>query len=138
MTGRPSTYTTKQGQAVIDYLKSQEGKHPTAPQIAEHFTENETAIGRTTIYRQLDKLVRQGLVRKYIFDENIGACFQYVGEDCDTEEHYHLKCEKCGKLTHVENSTIPSVERGILANYAFEVDVGKTVFYGKCKSCSRK
>jgi len=138
LTERPSTYTTKQGQAIFAHLKSQEGKHLTAARITEHFADGETAIGRTTVYRHLDKLVRNGMIRKYLFDENVGACFQYVSENSGAEEHFHLKCETCGKLIHVNCDEMPCVEKGILANYEFEVDVGKTVFYGKCGACSRK
>ncbi|HWS28906.1 MAG TPA: transcriptional repressor [Clostridia bacterium] len=138
MTTRPSTYVTKQGNAILDFLKSQQGNHLTAAQIAAHFGSGEAAVGRTTVYRQLDKLVDRGAVRKYVFDENSGACFQYVDEDGGAKEHFHLKCEACGKLIHVDNDAMPYVEKGILKNYAFEIDVGKTVFYGKCRACSGK
>jgi len=138
LTVRSSTYTTKQGQAILAYLRTQGGKHLTAAQIEAHLSEGGTAIGRTTVYRQLDKLVRQGLVRKYLLDGSAGACFQYAGEDAQAKEHFHLKCEGCGKLIHLDSGAMSDVEKGILAAYAFEVDVGKTIFYGRCRTCSQK
>ena len=138
MTRRPSTYTTKQGKAILCYLIAQKGRHLTAAEITEHFASGEIILGRTTVYRQLDKLVSRGMIRKYNLDENSGACFQYVDEDEDTKEHFHLKCEGCGELIHVDGGAMPYVEKVFLTNYAFEVDVGKTVFYGKCRACAHK
>lgn len=135
MGGRPSTYTTRQGEAVLAYLASQKGRHVTAAQVAEHLG---NIIGRTTVYRQLDRLVREGRLRRYMLDEAAGACFQYVEENEGAGEHFHLKCEACGKLIHMDGKALPDVTGGILQHYAFEVDVNRTVFYGRCRACSGK
>ena len=138
MTGRPATYTTKQGEAVLAYLRSRNGEHLTAAQIAAHFAAGEGAMGRATVYRQLHKLAEQGLVRKYKLDQNEGACYQFMDEARGAPEHYHLKCQECGRLIHLESGMLPWVQKGIFDRYAFEVDVGKTVFYGRCGACLQK
>lgn len=138
MTARPSTYTTKQGKAILDFLQTQKGRHLTAAEIATHFASGDITLGRTTVYRQLDKLANSGMLKKYILNEISGACFQYVDEEEGIKEHFHLKCEECGILIHVDGDRAPCVEKDIFVNYEFEVNVGKTVFYGKCRACSRK
>lgn len=132
---RPSNYTTKQGEAVLAYIRSLKDRHVTASEIVEHFEKNDVSIGRTTIYRQLEKLVQDGKVRKYSFDLSAGACFQYVDECKFCEEHYHMKCENCGKIIHLQDEIMSAVAAHILRVHEFEVNVMKTVFYGKCRSC---
>ncbi|MDR3051100.1 MAG: transcriptional repressor [Oscillospiraceae bacterium] len=138
MTGRPSAYTTKQGKAILAYLMQHGGEHLAAAQIAAHFSQGEVCIGRTTVFRQLDKMVRQGKLRKYLLNGNTGACYQYVGEGCGNAAHFHLKCEECGRMIHMDGETLPLAAKGILQKYNFEVDAAKTVIYGKCRGCCGK
>uniref|UniRef100_UPI003FA4903D transcriptional repressor n=1 Tax=Anaerosporobacter sp. TaxID=1872529 RepID=UPI003FA4903D len=55
---RKTIYTTKQGEAVLEYIASLDGVHATVEQIAEYFENQNAGIGLTTIYRNLDKLVK--------------------------------------------------------------------------------
>ena len=138
MNARKSTYTTKQGRAIIACLKENENEHLTAPQIAKLFSVGTAAIGRATIFRQLDKMARQGIIRKYLLDGNTGACYQYIGDNCGDGDHLHLKCDVCGNVIHMDGKALPRMAKGILKGYNFEVDAGKTVIYGKCHTCSGK
>jgi Fur family ferric uptake transcriptional regulator len=121
--------------AILGFLQAHESEHITAAQVVEHFERGDVYIGRTTVYRQLEKLVNSGVVRKYVFDESAGACFQYIGKDGCAGEHLHLMCEKCGELIHTDEAILPNVTKGILEKYEFTVDVNKSVFYGICRSC---
>ena len=47
----------------------------TAAELTEELHREGQSIGLTTVYRQLEKLSRQGLVHKLVTDE--GACYQY-------------------------------------------------------------
>ena len=135
---RSGNYHTKQHEAVLNYIASLEGAHVTAAQIVEHFGKEGVPIGRTTIYRHLGKLTKNGKLRRYTTDGISGACYQYAdsGEDCRV--HFHLKCENCGRLLHVECETLNEVRQHIFDKHAFEVDALKTVFYGKCVGCFRE
>ncbi len=68
-------YNTKHRDALLTYLKSRPGVHMTAADVCSHFRTEGDAIGTTTVYRQLDRLVDEGLVSKYFIDENSPACF---------------------------------------------------------------
>ncbi|MDR2202017.1 MAG: transcriptional repressor [Clostridiales bacterium] len=133
--GRVGTYTTRQGEAVLDYLRTKAGEHVTAAEIAEHFRERGTPIGRATVYRRLERLVSEGKAAKYSVEGTDGACFEFL--DCRDRagKHFHLKCEECGKLVHTDGGLLPSAVGEILREYGFAVDVAKTVLYGKCGDC---
>ena len=132
---RPANYNTKQREAVLAYVASLDGTHVTAAQVVEYFGNEEIPISRTTIYRHLDKLMEGGEVRKYTIDGITGACFQYVDKDAACQEHFHLKCECCGELLHLQCDTLEDVKSHVLDRHDFEVNTMKTVLYGKCRSC---
>jgi Fur family ferric uptake transcriptional regulator len=110
----------------------------TAKQIEKHFAKKAVPIGRTTIYRQLERLMESGKLRRYTTDGVSGVCYQYVSDGKDCENHFHLKCEDCGELKHTECDMLGKLERHILKEHAFEINALKTVLYGKCTACSTK
>ena len=134
---RSANYKTKQLQAILDYVISHRDTHVTAAQIVEHFEKAETSIGRTTVFRNLDKLTECGKIRRYITDGLSGACYQYA-EDENCHSHFHLKCEGCGELTHLECAELNSLEHHVHSEHAFQINMLKTVFYGTCSTCISK
>jgi len=124
------SYKTRQSSIILSYLQAEHG-HVTAASLTAHLREKGEAIGTATVYRQLDKLVDMGLVRKYITDK--GACYQYAGNGCD--EHFHLKCTQCDTLFHVDCSFLSDLAPHILAHHGFTVDNRRTVMYGLCAKC---
>ncbi len=129
-------YNTKHRDALLTYLKSRPGIHMTAADVCSYFRAEGEAIGTTTVYRQLDRLVDEGLVSKYFIDENSPACFEYL----DPESHagtvcYHCKCERCGRLFHTDCGEIAELEAHLFSHHGFKVDPMRTVFYGVCSDC---
>ena len=130
-------YKTKQRQAILDYLIDYKTSHVTVSNISEHLEKEGARVGVTTIYRHLDKLLEQGLVRKYQVDGTTSACFQYADQGSECMEHFHLKCEKCGRLIHLNCSKTAELCRHIFEKHDFEIDFFRTVFYGLCSECKR-
>jgi len=135
---RPDSYKTKQREAILDYIVSLEGAHVTAAQIALHFEQEDVSIGKTTIYRHLEKLTENGNLRRYVTDGISGACYQYVGNEIINNTHLHLKCEQCGELFHLECDALDDLEQHVLDEHAFQVNTTKTVLYGTCDDCLQK
>ena len=130
-------YKTKQSEELTAYLRTMPGEHFTAADISDHFRSQGKKIGMTTVYRQLERLVDEGLVNKYFIDENSSACFAYI----DPEMHegrsicYHCRCEKCGRLIHMECGEIEDLNDHLLEHHGFQLDPRRTVFYGICENC---
>lgn len=129
-------YRTKQRQRILDCLTANSHYHITAEDVEAYLRARGEAVGKTTIYRYLEKLVSEGRVRKFITDGE-SACFQYVSEG-GCQEHFHLKCTGCGRLIHLECSYLSQVERHIFQEHHFTIHSGRTVFYGQCADCARK
>lgn len=130
-------YKTKQYDLLLAYLKTIPGRHVTVSGIHDHFKELGTSIGTTTIYRQLDRMMDEGLVQKYIAEPGMPACFAYVGDpgSAETEESYHFQCEKCGRLIHMHCDKMPLFGKHIFEEHDFMIDPMRTIFYGICESC---
>lgn len=135
---RTVSYNTKQREAVLLYLASVPGAHVSVNQIAKHLSDQGISVGVTTIYRHLDKLVEEGVAKKYILDGTKAACYQYVANGDAVPEYYHLKCENCGDLIHVECDYISALGQHFFDSHHFAIDPKKTIFYGQCSSCMQK
>lgn len=132
------SYNTKQRELIFELLKENGGGHMTAEEVANRLAENGNAVGKSTVYRYLDKLVESGEVRKYIVDEGISACYQYVGHSDRCNSHYHLKCSQCGALLHVECDYLDKVGEHVLEHHGFKMSNEKTVLYGTCVNCRKR
>ena len=135
-----SKYKTKQREILLDYLKTVPGKHFTAGDICEYFRAQGASIGQSTVYRQLEELVNEGVINKYVLDPTGPACFEYMAEDdhCEGEVCFHCKCEKCGKLIHMHCDELIGIQQHLSAEHQLKLDPMRTVFYGLCEECSEK
>ncbi len=132
-----SKYQTKQREILLDYLEKIPGEHFTAGDICDYFKTRGKSIGQSTIYRQLEELVDEGIINKYHLTPTDPACFEYIGPDVhqDGETCFHCKCEKCGKLIHLHCDELIEIQTHLLQEHNFTLDPIRTVFYGLCESC---
>ena len=76
-------YNTRQKENLLKFLRENSSEHITVQKICNFMSNAGTPVGTATVYRQLDKLVEQGTVRKYLLDGRSGACYQYTGNDSE-------------------------------------------------------
>ena len=104
-----SKYKTKQREKLLQYIERIPGTHFSAGDLCDHLKAEGAAIGLSTVYRQLELLVDEGVLQKYVIDGNTPACFEYVGE--------HKRAETDRK------------------EHDFQMNPMRTVFYGLCSDC---
>lgn len=139
--GMKAKYKTRQREELLAFLASTPGRHFTAADICNHFKEVDIPIGTTTVYRQMEKFVDQGIVKKYIIDGNSPACFEYIGDgqSGDQDRSFHCKCGKCGDVIHLRCRELSAVvEDHLKEHHGFDVDLARTVFYGLCENCMKE
>lgn len=133
------SYKTKQREYILAFLRSCGGKHITVVEIVRHLQDCGTPVGTATVYRNLEQLVEEGIVRKYVLDGKTGACYQFLEALPDScHEHFHLKCTCCGQLFHVSCDYLSQLGMHLLEHHGFVVDHTKTVLYGLCADCVEK
>ncbi len=125
-------YKTRQRQIIFDYMVKNADVHLTVDDVFDALRSTGESVGKTTVYRHMERLAENGEVRKYHLDK--GTCYQYqAGADC--KEHFHLKCSQCGKLYHLDCSFMNDLDLHIFEHHGFRIDNTQTVLYGVCKCC---
>ncbi len=134
-------YHTRQREELLSCMAAMGNEHFTAMDMATKMKAMGSTVGLTTVYRHLDKLVEEGIVRRFFVDAASAACYQLravgqEGEEC--RRHYHLKCERCARLFHVQCAEIDGFTAHMNESHGFVIDHARTVFYGICADCAQK
>ncbi len=124
-------YKTKQKDIVEKFFLENEGCFKVEDIYKTLISKNEK-IGKVTVYRRIEKLLLDGKLRKFT-DNN--ASFYKLVEREDCHSHFHLKCVKCGKVTHLDCDKTGDVFEHINNEHNFKIDMSKTVLYGLCNNC---
>jgi len=122
---------SKQREKIIETLKNNP-IHPTAEEMLELLKKNNSDVGFTTLYRNLNMLSEKGIIRR-IDGLSLGAHFDY-----NTSEHYHFICEKCHKVYDVPKETAPNIKNNACKITRFDIKSYDIVFHGICCECKRK
>ncbi len=130
-------YSTRQKKELEEYLETIPGVHITALEVRDYFRSQGKDIGTATIYRQLERMVSEGTVSKYIIDSKSSACFAYIGSESHAGENvcFHCKCVRCGKLIHLHCDELETIQDHLMQSHHFALDPLRTVFYGLCEKC---
>ena len=125
-------YNTKQKDMILDVIRKEKKEFT----IKDIYNSLDGAAGLTTIYRLVDKLVIDGILHKHISKDNI-TYYEYL-EECDKENHFYLKCEKCGNMIHVDCDFVEELENHITNEHKFKLDKKMIIINGICNKCMRK
>lgn len=125
---RSNHYNTKQKDLILDCIKNHNEFT-----INDIYKELKEEVGLTTIYRKVDELVEENKIKKYIGKDNV-TYYQYLC-DCDKDNHFYLKCDKCGDLEHIDCDCINELSEHISKNHKFEINKQNIVINGICKNC---
>lgn len=133
---RGKKYHTKQQQIIINYLKDCRDEYIQINELLQKLKLNDIHIGIATVYRNLDKLVDAGLVRKISVEGISGACYQYIQDE--KTDGFCMKCEKCNQIMDTECNHISELYNHIMEEHGFAINPNKTIFYGICEKCKQR
>lgn len=105
------------------------GTHPTAEEVYSFVSKDYPNISKATVYRNLNLLAETGSLVKI---DNVAQADRY---DHNLHRHYHLQCDKCGKVYDIEMDYLDDIYRKIKEFNGFEVTDHDIVFKGKCPEC---
>ncbi len=133
-----SGYNTKQKQLIKDFITENAERQLTCEEISFLLKERGTPVGKTTVYRFLEKLTKNGEVRKLTDTDSKSATYQYIDKKLNCDGHLHLCCTECGRIFHLGCDFMNSVGEHIREHHRFEINNSKTVIFGICESCALK
>ena len=123
--------TTQQRGAVAQTVFSATGHH-SVEDIERRLREEEERIGKATIYRTLDLLVKSKLVEEHDFGEGFK---RYEHRLSRQPVHEHLICLECGKVTEFRSEEVERVESRVASEYGFAPARHRLEIYGLCRDC---
>ena len=133
MTG--STYNTKQKKLVSELVKNNSHKQLSCDEITYLLLQQGTPVGKTTVYRQLEKLVADGVIKKFNTQNSKSFLYQFVDENLRCDEHMHLRCIKCGNYEHLSCDFMKAVSEHLSLHHDFAVSNSQTEIMGVCANC---
>lgn len=123
---------TKQREVIIDELMKL-NSHPSADELYERVRKRIPRISLGTVYRNLDVLSREGVIRRL---ESPGSPKRFDGT---MHEHSHIRCTRCGRIDDVPfGGELTECDRDILRRTAYRVLERRVEFLGLCPACRKK
>jgi Fur family ferric uptake transcriptional regulator len=117
---------TRQRRLIWDALVAEADAHLSADDVVERVG----GVDPSTVYRTLELLVEEGLVRRT--DLGAGRAFY---EPAHEHRHHHLVCERCGSVTHVHDDALGNLREQVDASVGFALGGGEIKLTGLCADC---
>lgn len=118
---------TKQRQAILEVVERSHD-HPTAAQVYERVRQVQPGIGYATVYRNLNALAEEGVIRGI----QVGEVTQF---DRRAERHDHAVCRQCGTLVDLVVPLSAELVRAAAEQSGFQVADYHTELTGLCAEC---
>ena len=126
-------YKTKQREMILDIFKNHETFSYSAKEIKSLLNDE---VSKATLYRTLDKLEEEHILRKYYNELTSNYEYQYANKEESCSSHLHLKCTQCGKLIHLHCNESNALIAHIGKSHNFYINQENTIIYGLCSDCS--
>jgi Fur family peroxide stress response transcriptional regulator len=119
---------SRQRERIFELLQST-GMHPTADWVYDQLKGEFPNLSMGTVYRNLNILIEQGLVKKIDF----GSTFDRF--DANTGPHYHFICERCGAIIDLDLPVDKTLNERVNNETPYNVRKHRIEFFGLCDQC---
>ena len=119
---------TKQKEAIFEVLRGTIS-HPTADWVYNEVRKDIPNISLGTVYRNLRMLCESGEILE------LDLCGTLARFDARKDNHYHFRCEECGRVSDVDMPVDEEIDRRATQNTGFRVLYHRLEFRGVCKDC---
>ncbi|MDQ3555608.1 MAG: transcriptional repressor [Gemmatimonadota bacterium] len=121
-----------QQREVVAAVVFNSSEHLSVEEIEAALKERGERIGKATIYRTLEILVRSGLVEEHDFGEGFKRYEHLFGQQ---PGHEHLICTHCGKVTEFKSPEVDRVQEEASRSHGFLPSRHRLEIYGLCADC---
>lgn len=112
-------------------LRAVQGRcdHPTAETVYEAVAGEHPSISKATVYRNLNQLASQGIIRRVPIPNSADRF------DFNVEQHYHVRCTQCGAVYDVQMPYLADLVGQVEDASGVEVQRYDILFEGICAAC---
>ncbi len=129
------SYNTKTGKMILEFFCANRDRAFGADEVFGYLKAQNTSVNLATVYRNINKLVKEKRIVKYNGDGGLKSVFQIAGTDNKCDEHIHIKCVKCGRVQHLECDFMDEIKHHLYEEHGFQLNCSGSVLYGVCKKC---
>jgi len=122
------TKFSKQRDLILNILRSC-SCHPTADWIFTEARKTNPTISLGTVYRNLNLLAAEGRIRELCFGKGVSLY------DGDLRDHYHVRCNVCGKVEDVPHISPRVSDQQIEELTGYQIHSHRLEFSGICSEC---
>ncbi|MCX6053432.1 MAG: transcriptional repressor [Chloroflexi bacterium] len=116
-------------QIIIDTLSKGQA-HLTSLQVFEEIRLRLPAVNQSTVYRALERLVKDGKVS--VSDIGTGsAVFEYLADGL----HHHLVCHQCGQVKTIDHEEVENFFTAVQNSNHFTIATNHLILFGICENC---
>ena len=128
MSASKTEITKRQEQLLDELMKCTD--ELTGQELHRKLHNGEKAMGLTTVYRNLQTLVKQGLIRSRHLP-NGEVLYAPVERDI-----HHLTCVSCGETTRIKGCPVKAIDISKKVSRDFELLFHTLEYFGLCKKCT--
>ena len=121
---------TQQRQSIWNEMCATD-EHRDAEEIYLSLRNEGMSVSRATVYRTIDVLVKNNLVRKL----ELGDGRARYEHKMDLEHHDHLICVQCGKIEEFMDETIEEIQETIVNDLGFKLIRHIHQLFVICNNC---
>ncbi len=129
------SYKTKSKELILTYLKENSFRTVSVSDIYSWLKQKGATTNLTTVYRYLEQLEEKKILVKHATENTKKACYRYIGNDSECDEHLHVQCSKCGKIIHLDCSLMKEFQEHIQKKHGITLDCSSSLLYGICDEC---
>lgn len=126
--GLPSTQQREAVAAVVFTSSA----HLSVGDIEQRLRQEHQRIGKATIYRALDLLVKSKLVEEHDFGEGFKRYEHRLSRE---PVHEHLICVECGRVIEFRSDEVKQIEDRVGEQHGFAPARHRLEIYGLCREC---
>ena len=123
---------TQQRRAILQVMETA-SKHLDAAQILRKAKKIDPSVDRSTVYRTLKLLKRNGLIDELDLMHIHGEGHYY--ERKLNRDHIHMACLRCGKIMEFVSDIFENLKQQVEKDCRFKIMVSRLEIGGYCTSC---
>lgn len=125
---------TEQRRAILSVMETAR-THLDASQILRKAQKLDTSVDRSTVYRTLRLLKRQGLIDELDLMHLHGEGHYY--ERKLNRDHIHMACLRCGKITEFVSDVFEKLKQQVENDCRFRILISRLEIGGYCAACTK-
>jgi Fur family ferric uptake transcriptional regulator len=127
--GLPVTHQREAVAAAVFYAD----RHVSVPEIERVLAGQTEQVGKATVYRTLELLVKAGLLQEHDFGEG----FKRYEPLAARGYHEHLICVRCGRVVEFATERVERMSTAIAEEHGYVHHHHRWEIYGECGECRR-